>query len=244
MGLRAVVFGVLLLLLGSLSAWGQKQQHKNRRFPTLEEQLQQHGIALTKASLLSALHNPDVLVRYDAALKLAQDGQKDAVPAITEALVSEKQEQAIVNFAFALAQLGDQKGREALRDACSNRDVSNPVRMDAARLLLTLQDESCLSSVLDVLDSPNVAGRSQAMYLLPEFRTLSKADSDRSLNLLVKALNDPSASIRIIASDVLGKLGKTAAIPYLEAAVAAEQDDDVRSQMQTDLRSLQVKQSH
>jgi len=116
--------------------------------------------------------------------------------------------------------------------------------MDAARLLLTLRDESCLSSVLDVLDSPNVAGRSQAMYLLPEFRTLSKADSDRSLNLLVKALNDPSASIRIIASDVLGKLGKTAAIPYLEAAVAAEQDDDVRSQMQTDLRSLQVKQSH
>jgi HEAT repeat protein len=62
---------------------------------------------------------------------------------------------------------------------------------------------------------------------------------------VVKALEDKDPSVRFSASDALGRLGNPSAIPYLESAIAKEQEETIRSQLQADLQTLRQKtESH
>src|SRR5260370_37845053 len=74
---------------------------------TAAEILTQRHISLTKDSLVEALRNDDAQIRYLAAVQLAEDRVKDAIPAIIQALEVERTPQGKVYIANALAEMGD-----------------------------------------------------------------------------------------------------------------------------------------
>jgi HEAT repeat protein len=101
--------------------------------PTFAEALQRHHIALTRSALLAALRSPEAEVRDLAAARLAEDKDKNAIPAIAQALASERVLGAKVNIAFALAQLGSETGTSTLKKACHNSKVSPVLGLRARR---------------------------------------------------------------------------------------------------------------
>jgi hypothetical protein len=154
MNSRAFVVAVALGLVSMLPVSAQiGAVPVNGRGPTLAERLQQHNIALTTSALVAALRSSDTEVRELAALKLAEDGAKETIPSIEEALTAETAPRAKVNIAFALAQLGNQRGTSALAGTCHNAALKPGPRLLAAQYMLDLSSNACLTAVLDVLQS-------------------------------------------------------------------------------------------
>ena len=58
--------------------------------PTFGELLKRHNIQLTQPALVDALRNADPEVRYLAAHKLAEDKAVETIPAIKDALASDR----------------------------------------------------------------------------------------------------------------------------------------------------------
>src|SRR4051812_20502849 len=116
--------------------------------PTLADSLKRHHIATTPAALKDALRNPNAEIRYMAALKLAENRDKDAIPAMQSALGAEKDPQAHLNISFALAQLGEKAGFDALQATCDDSHEDAGRRMIAARYLLDLEHQGCSSAVI------------------------------------------------------------------------------------------------
>ena len=197
--------------------------------PTAAQILTQHHISLTKDALLAALRNDDAEIRYLAAGQLADEHAQDAIPAIVEALKAEDMPQAKVNIAFALAQMGDERGMQALRQDCDATSLPMAYRLSAVLyLVLFLHDESCLRTVVEgYQQSPESGHRVQALSLIPDFKKLSANESALLRALLLSGLRDPDPGVRIEASDMLRTMGDVSAIPALEAAIAAETDVDV-----------------
>jgi len=210
--------------------------------PTIEESLKRLGIALTRPELVSALRNANPEVRWLAAQKLAQDRIGDAVPAILQALSTEKVDKVRVNMAFSLAQLGEEKGLAVLQEVCRDTNLPAYRRMDAARnlvLFLNREDETCRKALVEILQSqPDPDSLREAASLLRRFRDLSEEESQTIFHAAVGALAAPGPSLRLAAAITLGEIGNTSAIPYLQRAVAKEQSEVVRSQMLADLQKL------
>jgi HEAT repeat protein len=202
--------------------------------------LKVHHVDLTTESLVRALKNPDAQVRYLAAEKLAEDNKREAIPSIAVALTAESAPAARVNIAYALAMLKDDRGVTALNAQCENSDIPGFLRVRAAGYLLNLHSESCLDSILGILESgADPDSQSQALSLLPEFHRASNEDSQRIFDLVVKGLAEQTPAVRIEASITLGRLRNTSAIPYIESAMGNEKDEAVRSQMQAAIEALQ-----
>jgi HEAT repeat protein len=218
----------------------QLPRHDNGRLTTLAESLKRHNIGTTPQALKDALRNPDAEIRYLAALKLAENGDKEAIPTLQSTLGAEKDPQAHLNISFALAQLGDKKGFDALRETCSdNREDANR-RMIATRYMLDLQHQSCLGSVIDqIRPGIDAESRIQAMELLNRFQNVTQDDQQKILKLLVVNLSDSMPEVRVAASEALGSQGGAAAVPYLQSALTREKDESVRSAMQSSLQLLQ-----
>jgi hypothetical protein len=69
---------------------------------SFKESLQEQGIGLTHASLVSALHNNDPRVRSQAAAVLAENHDQEAVILIEGALASEQDQKTMVELASVL----------------------------------------------------------------------------------------------------------------------------------------------
>lgn len=207
--------------------------------------LREHGIELTEPALLNALKNPDASVRYLAAMKLAEDKTTDAIPAIEQALTVEKVPRDRVNIALALALLGDERGRTELKRICSDTTFVPEFRLYAVRYMFDLhvpKDEDCLNATQEVIESQNVniGNCVSALELISLFRDLTSDESRKVIGLVAARLRDPEPVVRMAASQALGGLGDPAAVPYLDSAIAKEQDENVRSLFEKDLKKLQV----
>jgi HEAT repeat protein len=240
-------FAVLLVLASSVIPKAFSQQGGlccEGQAETIEQALQRHHVALTQKALVAALRNPDREVRTLAAQKLADDGAKDAIPSLIEALRAETVPLNRVNIATSLALLGDERGLATLKGICNDPGVSGYVRMDAARHVLDRHDDYCRDAVIRELQSgDDPDGLINAMHLTFRFARLSEDDSRRIFDLVVKALSDQTPGVRMAASNTLGRLGNVAAIPHLHEALAKEEVDGCRLEMQMDLERLQ-KQEH
>jgi len=237
---RRVVVGItaiccVVLLGGRISS----QELSGGRLLTFKQLLQERNIELTENSLVSALHNADFHIRYLAALVLAEDKEEDAVPAITEALDRENNPETRVNMALALAQLGSERGTDALRQLCSDPHLTPTFRVYAMKYLLDLGNESCLNASTSLLRSGDPGARVLVLSQLPRFKNVSAADSQRILALVVAALSDRESLVRIAASHALVSLKDLSAIPHLEQAIAAEHDQGTRSVLEGDLHQLE-----
>ncbi|HZW92393.1 MAG TPA: HEAT repeat domain-containing protein [Candidatus Eremiobacteraceae bacterium] len=205
---------------------------------SLTEQLKQHHVELTEAGLLKALRDTDAQVRYLAALRLAEVKDAAAVPAIEEALEAEKVPETRMNITIALVQLGDEKGIVELTSDCKDPELPGYFRARAMLYMLPRGSKVCFKAALDLL-STDPDSRAQVVSLLPQYLGPSKEESNEVLEATAKCLTDESPGVRIQAAYTLRTLANPSAIPLLRSAIAAEPDDDVRSQMQYSLGHLE-----
>jgi len=212
------------------------------------ELLRRSGIEMTEPALIAALKNPDSSVRYLAAMKLAEDKAVNAVPAIKEALDVEKVPRAHVNISLALALLGDPAGTAELKSICADKNFAPEFRLYAVHYMFDLhvpKDTDCLHAAEDlvqIVDSQNLhsGDRITALALLARFQGLTQGESQGVLKLVAGRLQDPEPTVRTVASHSLVALGNVAGVPYLKAAIAKEQDENIRSAFEDDLKKLQA----
>jgi HEAT repeat protein len=218
-------------------------QEQSGSLPTFGEVLKRHNIELTQSALIAALNNLDPEVRYLAAHKLAEDGATEAIPAIKQALASEKVPRTRMNIALALAEMGEPIGFETLEDNCKNDNTSADTRARSAEYLLRFNRDSttCLSGVLDVLKGGSNGDKMVAAELLPRYRNLPKEDSEKVFTGLVDALHAPYDLVRIAAGRAIADFGDTRGIAELGIVIESEQDELVRSRLQEDLGILRNK---
>jgi HEAT repeat protein len=195
--------------------------------------LRDHGIELTEPALLNALENPDASARYLAVMKLAEDNETDAIPAIEQALTVEKVPRDRVNIALALALLGDKLGSAELKKICADKTFVPEFRLYAVRYMFDLhiqKDEDCLNAVEATIEwqKTNFGDRISALAPVSRFQGLTADESRKVLSLVAGRLRDPEPVVRMAASQSLAGLGDSAAVPYLEAAIATEQDENIR----------------
>jgi HEAT repeat protein len=213
------------------------------RLETVSEALRRHNIEHTEPALVAALQNQDPEVRELAARALADDGAKHTIPSIKDALSTETVPTNQANIAFSLARLGEEGGRETLKKMCSDATEPEWLRMLAAVNMRSLNDDSCLPSIMQVLQSRgNPDGRKQALYLVPSFSHLPAQSFRPLLDLVEKELSDPESGVRMTASSVLGQIGDVSAIPYLRKAIAREYNEGCREQMRMDLKNLEKRE--
>ena len=229
--LKAVIF--LAMFVGKQSG----------PLPTFGEVLRRHNIELTQSALIDALKNPDPEVRHLAAAKLAEDGATEAIPAIKQALGSEKVPWTRMNIAFALAQMGESIGFDTLEDNCRNNNTSGSIRARSAEYLLRFNRDSttCLSGVLDVLKGGSTGDRMVVAALLPRYRNLFMEDSEKVFAALAEALLASHPTVRMAAGRALADLGDPRGVAELQLAVVREQEEVVRWQLQEDLKILTTK---
>ncbi|MGB2603532.1 MAG: HEAT repeat domain-containing protein [Candidatus Sulfotelmatobacter sp.] len=233
----------IILVLAATLAGGEPASERNGALPTLGELLKRHNIELTQSALVQALTNADPEVRYLAALKLAEDKAGEAIPAIKDALASEKVPRTRINIAFALAEFGEPTGFDALEDNCRNHDAREGIAAQSAEYMLRFKREcaTCLNALLDVLQTGSNGYRAQAASLLPYFHNLSAEDSERVFAGLLGALHASDAFVEMAAGRALADLGDIRAIPELREAATKEQEEAVRTQIEQDLAILQEK---
>jgi|ERR1700693_3570070 HEAT repeat protein len=233
----------IVLTLAATLAAGHPISASNGPLPTFGELLKRHHIQLTQPALVDALKNADPEVRYLASQKLAEDKATETIPAIKDALAVEKVPSTRMNIAFALAELGESTGFDILEDNCRNRDLGPGIRARSAEYMLRLDRESaiCLNAVLDVLQTAGDGYRAEAASLLPRFHNPSAEESEEVFVTLVRALHASGVSVRLEAGRSLADLGDRRAIPELHDAVASEQDQGIRQQLEQDLKLLQEK---
>ena len=238
--LNATVGFFCLMIVGAFSQDNPPKVIIGGPPPSLTEQLKLHHVELTEAGLIKALQSPDAHVRDLAAARLAEEQDLSAVPAIDDALAKEKVTETRINIAFSLALLGQEKGMQELTRDCDNSKLPGYFRARAAIYMQQLGNKACFRAALDLLSS-DPGSREQILSLLPQYSHPSKGESDEILAATTKCLTDESATVRIQASMALGSLANPSAIPYLENAIAREQDEVVRSQMQASLEQLAKK---
>lgn len=231
---RKFVITVAAICLISAGSFSQNDSARNSRPTTVAERLRQYHIALTNDALLDALQNPNSEVRYLAAEQLAANGSKDAVPRIVQATEKETSPLARVNMAFTLANLGEPTGLAVLGKSCNDNDLEPNFRALAARYMLDLGSTRCFEDVLRIANSESNTGRLAALPLLPRFRQLTKDDGDRIFHCVINALKDTHPAVRLSASDTLRMLRDSRAIPFLQATIREERNEDVRSRMKMD----------
>ena len=83
-------FVTLILAVALVGSQPISQNNDGGPLPTFGEVLKRHNIQLTQPALVDALRDTDPEVRYLAAHKLAEDKAVETIPAIKDALASEK----------------------------------------------------------------------------------------------------------------------------------------------------------
>jgi HEAT repeat protein len=239
MSLRRVGAALYLLCLTVASMVGQDESTVvfTGGPVALTEQLRLHGIELTREGLLKGLRNPDSQVRYLAALRLAEERDSEAAPAIEAALAAEKVPATRINIAIALVELGQPRGSQDLIAACGSPKLPDYLRTRAMLYMLPLGSKECFAAAINLLaEDPD--SRNQVLSALPRYREPSREESEEELRVVVKCLADKSAAVRAQASISLANLASPSAVMPLQEAIAAEQDDVVRSEMQKSLELL------
>jgi len=235
---RQLTIGLLTLAITCAVAIASRNE-------TCVEFLKRQGIEVTEKGLIVALRNPDPHIRDNAAMALADEKLAAAVPAVKEAMTAEKDPWLKVNLAEDLARLGAKDGFVALKNFC---DTASPdQRLKAALYMLRFGDESCLSAVQSVLRSEPEGDHlyvASALSLIPSFHKLNATEKRELCVLTLKWLADPEPSIRLTASEVLGKIDDADVIPSLEKAIADEANPVVRDWMERELDRAKAKNNH
>lgn len=213
------------------------------RLPTVNEALAKLGIGLSKSEVIHALTNANSEVRLLAALKLVQDNDTDAIPALEKAAARESDDRVRVPIEGALAELGDKNGLAELERTCSSAKTPDQAKLAAVEQLLQAGHRECLVSVISIIQSTkdDESTRQVAITLLPRFAIDPTKPSRQLLDVIVQSLGDESAVVRLTAARALGKCGTRQDIAPLESAASSETDRLIRSDMTQALHELKMR---
>ncbi len=169
----------------------------------------------------------DPAQRMDAIRTIVRLKDRLAVKPLCEVLLADPKAEVRRAAAEALRELASPEAADALRKAMT--DGSPLVRLEAAKALglLAQRGEVSGEALEDLLDrlardlkGGDVAARRSAAW------TLGRVGTDRALDLLVGAMNDPEPPVRWSVMEALGALGDLRAVPplidFLERQIKAE----------------------
>ena len=216
----------LCLYLGTV--WAQAP-------PTMEEGLQSLHIGTSRDALVAALHNSYPAIRGLAAMKLASDGDRSAVPAIRHALKVEPDRLERFNIARALRLLGDPDGNSELAKICSDPAERSDWRLEAADELAPSVGRDCFSSVVSILassDNPVLTGSSLETLLKLNWRdSMSQQSEEREMaHGLVLALSSSIPDVRQKAAQCIVKYRVIDSVSALRKATDKEPDPATKPQ--------------
>ncbi len=239
----------IYLVTGGMGLAAQTGQ-ATRVPPDLNERTLQekYHIAPTKEGLLGALSHPSAEVRNFAALKLAEDGYRDAIRPILAALEAETLEGNKVILAASAAKLESAEGFNALKSMCEDRNWPPGLRMDAAGTMVDFVGrQDCLPDIIDVLrsarddqDAGAHSGALMALNLLASkrFKQIAPRQLNEIRDLSASYLKSQAPDLRMAAGEYIRDVGGPWAISQLRAAIDAEQDEFIRNSLAQDLASV------
>lgn len=216
------------------------------------EALRSHGIDPSEPSLVAALKNGDARVRSLAALQLAENRDLKAAPSIEAALAVEKDSQARIGIASALASIGDAVGARHLEAMCMDPSLPVYVTVGALQQLAATRLAQpglasigkCAEVVLSELERSTSSGDTlaalAALSAFPAmYRDAPRPLSDRMTADAQDLLQDKSPAVRMAASHTLAQIGSSAlSSDSIRRALERESNPDVRSSFESDLQSL------
>ncbi len=145
--------------------------------------------------------------RYCAAQLLGEIGREDAIPPLVELL---KDEQLAYVAAASLSKLGV---RTAIPDIHEMANRFPQHRVEAAAALAALGDARGLEMLVEFLDSElDYSLRCRALY------AMQVSGSVKQQPVILKALEDPHANVRVSAARALKEVGDSQALPLLRKA--------------------------
>lgn len=245
-GMKDFRSAVLASALASALALGIAPQiiaHANGSPPTsLADSLRSKGIDLSRPSLLAALRNSDPQVRGLAAMKLAENHDSEAVPAIKNALAVETSPSARIDFGLALWTIKDPDGIVTLRAMCSDASLSIDAIVEVVQELSMIHESSqpCASPVLAFLDSHRDSeSRLRSLFALPDlYPWVTPRQAENILQMLVGMLTDEDPAVRMQTAQSLVQIGMPSFEAPIRAQMLRETDPVVRSSLETSLDML------
>jgi HEAT repeat protein len=161
--------------------------------------------------LVQALHAPRVAgsdhLRTAVVIALRRAGLSQAVPVVSDLLLTDPAEPVRRAAANALGELDDPAASPALRKALD--DDSETVRLWAIKSLGRLRDRESVDRMIGLLDDPDSGFRSYAA------KALGDIGDQRATEPLLAHLEDPSGTVQIAICLALRRLGDPRAIPVL-----------------------------
>ena len=246
----------LYLLLGCavvVITQGQTRAVDGKPVPDMDERVLQekYHIVPNKEGLLGALRHERGEVRTFAALKLAADGQKDAIPPILAALTVETIEGVKINLAIAAVQLAAEDGMKALKSMCEDPSWSPGLRMIAAQGMIGFFGgeaapssqtalQGCLASAWSVLRSPgDNQAAVMAMNLVARVRQIPPTQRQEIRDIGAMYLRDQAPELRMAASRFIREMaGDSWAVSQLRAALDVEREEAIKMVIARDLAAI------
>lgn len=162
------------------------------------------------------LFSDDPEVRTEAAVRLGEARDRQAVPALLEAL-DDPEESVRVEAARALGAIGDRSATGPLGALAA--DPLDTVRIAAAQALGMLEDPSAVPALERLLADPDEGVRKAAV------RAAGSIPGPEAVRLLVSsALHDEIEEIREVAVKLLAGRRAAEAIPFIERSLETESD--------------------
>jgi HEAT repeat protein len=162
------------------------------------------------------LASPDPAVRAEAAARLGEEKDREAVPALIEVL-SDPEETVRVEAARALGEIGDPSAIRALGRLAD--DPLDTVRLAAGQAFGKIADPAALPALERLLADPDTPVRKVAI------KSLGKIPGAEAVRLLANAAaQDEAEDARQLALRTLADKDRAQAIPVLERALESESD--------------------
>ena len=156
-----------------------------------------------------------------ALIAVVGAAQADEVDELIATLQHDEYAQNRADAAFELGETGDSRAVEPLIKALQT-ETSSDVRASAVSSLGAFDDNRALQSITAAIkEDENGNVRYYAVWALQNF-------GDRSVDVLIYALDDNSINVRGSAASVLGELGATKATPLLCKMVHNDSDTGMR----------------
>jgi HEAT repeat protein len=207
------------------------------------DSLHSRGVETSRPSLIAALRNSDPEIRSLAALKLSEDHDLDAAPAIESALSLEKNLRARIDIASALWTLQDPKGLSSLNTMCSDPSLPINIIVDVVQKLSMIHESSgaCIATVLGFVDSHRDRdSRSRVLPALPDiYNSASPQQAEHILGALEAMLQDKAPFVRMEASHALAQIGGSESAEAIHKAISREGDSTVRTSLERDLSNVE-----
>ena len=172
--------------------------------------------------LIKALnYKPDWHIVAEAALALADFGEKSAVEPIIRTLESNDDSRCRFRLIHALEMLKDKRATEPLIDVLESTYEGSGNRQLAARALGKIKDTRAVEPLITALNDENEHVRSAAAYSLGDIKDA------RAVKPLLNSLKDKEATVRYSSAVSLGKLRDIRASKHLVKRLKDE-DREVR----------------